>query len=107
MKRTSETLETYTCNMPIAGGGDEDRCDGDGDGLGVPSPRGLDSVVLTAIPVVVVDAGTGNSGDFAVCLAELEPGEKARALPRCNHRFHVKCRGAGRGRRGGEGGHRG
>lgn len=78
-------------SLAIAGGGDEDRRDGDG--AGAPSPRGLDSAVLAAIPVVVVDAGagTGNGGDCAVCLAELEAGEKARALPRCGHRFHVEC----------------
>jgi len=60
-------------------------------------------VVLAVIPVVVVDTGAGNDGDCAVCLAELEPGEKVRA-PRCGHRFHVEGRGGGRSRRGvGEG----
>ncbi|XP_066306228.1 E3 ubiquitin-protein ligase ATL41-like [Miscanthus floridulus] len=78
-------------SLAIAGGGDEDRRDGDGDGAGAPSPRGLDSAVLATIPVVLIDAGAGNGGDCAVCLAELEPGEKARALPRCGHRFHVEC----------------
>ncbi|XP_066380066.1 E3 ubiquitin-protein ligase ATL41-like [Miscanthus floridulus] len=79
-------------SLAIAGGGDEDRRDGDGDGAGaLSSPRGLDSAVLAAIPVVVVDVGAGKGGDCAVCLAELEPGEKARALPRCGHRFHVEC----------------
>jgi hypothetical protein len=76
-------------SLAIAGGGDEDHRDGDG---------GLDSVVLAAIPVVVLDVGTGNSGDCAVCLTELEPREKARVLWRCGHRFYVECRG-------GEGGH--
>jgi hypothetical protein len=68
---------------------DEDRNDA------APSPRGLDPAVLAAIPVVAVGAGPGTGagagGDCAVCLAELEPGEKARALPRCGHRFHVEC----------------
>jgi len=43
--------------------------------------------------VVAVAEGPGavTSGDCAVCLAELEPGEKARELPRCGHRFHVEC----------------
>ena len=76
-------------SLAIAGG-DEDRRDGDGDGAGAPSPRGLDYAVLAAIPVVSIEAGAG-AGDCAVCLAELEPGEKARALPRCGHRFHVEC----------------
>jgi len=66
---------------------DEDRNDA------APSPRGLDPAVLAAIPVVAVAEGPGavTSGDCAVCLAELEPGEKARELPRCGHRFHVEC----------------
>ena len=63
---------------------DEDRNDA------APSPRGLDPAVLAAIPVVAVGPGAAG-GDCAVCLAELEPGEKARALPRCGHRFHVEC----------------
>ncbi|RLM93271.1 E3 ubiquitin-protein ligase EL5-like [Panicum miliaceum] len=67
-------------SLAIAGAG-EDR-----DGA-APSPRGLDPAVLAAIPVVAVGAG----GDCVVCLAELEPGEKARSLPRCGHRFHVEC----------------
>nr|CAB3477035.1 unnamed protein product [Digitaria exilis] len=62
---------------------------GDDRGGDAPSPRGLDPAVLAAMPVViVVDAG---AGDCAVCLGELEAGEKARALPRCGHRFHVEC----------------
>ena len=66
---------------------DEDRNDA------APSPRGLDPAVLAAIPVVAVAEGPGavTSGDCAVCLAELEPGEKTRELPRCGHRFHVEC----------------
>ncbi|CAO2203352.1 unnamed protein product [Urochloa humidicola] len=63
----------------------------DGDGGSAPSPRGLDPAVLAAIPVVVVLGAGGEVGDCAVCLAELEPGEKARALPRCGHRFHAEC----------------
>ena len=77
--------------MAIASGGDEDRRDGDRDGAGVPSPRSLNSVVLAAIPVVVVDAGARNGEDCAACLTELEPGEKAHALSRCGYRFHVEC----------------
>ncbi|KAF7077351.1 hypothetical protein CFC21_081911 [Triticum aestivum] len=53
-----------------------------------PSPQGLDPAVLRALPVVA--AGDG-AGDCAVCLAGLERGEEARALPRCGHRFHVGC----------------
>jgi hypothetical protein len=52
----------------------EDRRDGDSDNdsSGAPLPRGLDSVVLAVIPVVVADVGMGNGRDCTVCLAELE-----------------------------------
>ncbi|CAL4950211.1 unnamed protein product [Urochloa decumbens] len=73
-------------SLAIYGAGDGD----DRDGGAAPSPRGLDPAVLAAIPVVVLGAGAA-VGDCAVCLAELEPGEKARALPRCGHRFHAEC----------------
>ncbi|WVZ71409.1 hypothetical protein U9M48_020000 [Paspalum notatum var. saurae] len=78
-------------SLAIAGAGA-----GEGrDGGAAPSPCGLDPAVLAGIPVVVVggtDEGAGaGGGDCAVCLAELERGEKARALPRCGHRFHVEC----------------
>jgi hypothetical protein len=86
-------------SLAIAGGGDKDGHDG----AGAPSPCSLDSAVLAAILVVVVDMGAGNGGDYAICLAELEPGKKAHALPRCGHRFHVECRGGGGGHWGGEG----
>jgi hypothetical protein len=71
-------------SLAIAGADGDDR-----DGT-APSPRGLDPAVLAAIPVVAVGPGAAG-GDCAVCLAELEIGEKARALPRCGHRFHVEC----------------
>ena len=48
----------------------------------------LDPAVLRALPVVPAAVG---AGDCAVCLAEFERGEEARALPRCGHRFHVEC----------------
>ncbi|CAO2180118.1 unnamed protein product [Urochloa humidicola] len=73
-------------SLAIAGGDDDDR-----DGGAAPSPRGLDPAVLAKIPVVVLDGAGAAVGDCAVCLAELEPGEKARALPRCGHRFHAEC----------------
>ncbi|TVU21192.1 hypothetical protein EJB05_30816, partial [Eragrostis curvula] len=71
-------------SLAIIGGGEESRHDGGA----APSPRGLDPAVLRALPVVAAGAG---AGDCAVCLTELEPGEKARALPRCGHRFHAEC----------------
>ncbi|EOA32358.1 hypothetical protein CARUB_v10015625mg [Capsella rubella] len=53
---------------------------------------GLHPFVLRSIPIVEF-----NSKDYkdvvecVVCLAELANGDKARALPSCDHLFHVAC----------------
>lgn len=54
--------------------------------------RGLELSVLGSLPVVVFDSKDFKDGlECAVCLCEVEPGEKARMLPKCNHGFHVDC----------------
>lgn len=77
--------------------------------------HGLDAAGLAALPVTTykadATAGVGSDGpssasgsagtgttsvavvaaDCAVCLSELEDGEKVRALPGCGHVFHVDC----------------
>ncbi|XP_010468167.1 PREDICTED: putative RING-H2 finger protein ATL61 [Camelina sativa] len=53
---------------------------------------GVQPFVLRSIPTIDF-----NSKDFkdmvecAICLAELVDGDKARALPSCDHLFHVEC----------------
>ncbi|EAY73709.1 hypothetical protein OsI_01588 [Oryza sativa Indica Group] len=84
--RTTRRRERRLLRSLAIGAGDDDR-----DGGPAPSPRGLDPAVLRALPVVVVAAAGAAPGDCAVCLAEFEAGDKARALPRCGHRFHVEC----------------
>lgn len=54
--------------------------------------RGLEPSVLQSLPVVIFRPDEFKQGlDCAVCLCELEVGEKARLLPKCNHGFHVDC----------------
>ncbi|URD75557.1 Zinc finger, C3HC4 type (RING finger) [Musa troglodytarum] len=56
--------------------------------------RGLHPTVLESLPVLVFSAAPGCDEDVvecAVCLNELEEGEKMRALPRCGHCFHMEC----------------
>jgi hypothetical protein len=71
---------------------DEERAAADGCG-------GLSAGELGAIPcydykaAAAADggAGTGPSGDCAVCLEAFEAGDRCRRLPRCEHSFHAQC----------------
>ncbi|GLU22539.1 hypothetical protein SLE2022_386070 [Rubroshorea leprosula] len=60
--------------------------------LSVRASKGLDSAVLASLPLLVFRQEDFKDGlECAVCLSELEEGEKARLLPKCNHGFHVDC----------------
>ncbi|KAJ3695750.1 hypothetical protein LUZ60_001127 [Juncus effusus] len=54
--------------------------------------NGLDVAVLDSLPVTVYRVEDFKEGlECSVCLSEVEEGEEARILPKCNHGFHVKC----------------
>ncbi|KAK3151573.1 hypothetical protein QOZ80_3AG0247620 [Eleusine coracana subsp. coracana] len=48
---------------------------------------------VAALPVFVHRGGGEDAAvvECAVCLAEMEDGERGRLLPGCGHRFHVEC----------------
>ncbi|BAS79104.1 RING-H2 finger protein ATL74 [Oryza sativa Japonica Group] len=52
---------------------------------------GVRRKALRAMPTMVYSAAGGPSPACAICLADLEPGERVRVLPKCNHGFHVRC----------------
>ncbi|KAF0934071.1 hypothetical protein E2562_022747 [Oryza meyeriana var. granulata] len=57
---------------------------------------GVRRKALRAMPTMLYSAGlrlhaAGASPACAICLADLEPGERVRVLPKCNHGFHVRC----------------
>ncbi|GAV67296.1 zf-RING_2 domain-containing protein [Cephalotus follicularis] len=53
---------------------------------------GLKKRHLRQIPVAVYGADVEiPSTECPICLGEFVDGEKVRVLPKCNHRFHVKC----------------
>ncbi|KAJ0976299.1 hypothetical protein J5N97_018264 [Dioscorea zingiberensis] len=54
------------------------------------APRGLDLDLLRSLPVAV-RSPSDDPIDCAVCLSEVEEGEKLRILPKCRHGFHVDC----------------
>ncbi|KAL4560108.1 hypothetical protein LXL04_032257 [Taraxacum kok-saghyz] len=54
--------------------------------------RGLDAAFLNTLPVVLFEGKDFKNGlECSVCLSEVEEGEKARILPKCNHAFHAEC----------------
>ncbi|MCL7038865.1 hypothetical protein MKW94_030197 [Papaver nudicaule] len=54
--------------------------------------QGLAASVMRALPVVTFSANEFKDGlECAVCLSEVQEGEKARVLPKCSHGFHVDC----------------
>ncbi|XP_051217018.1 RING-H2 finger protein ATL78 [Lolium perenne] len=56
---------------------------------------GVRRKALRAMPTLVYSAGQAlgpsTAPACAICLADLEPGERVRVLPKCNHGFHVRC----------------
>ncbi|KAL5214600.1 hypothetical protein ABZP36_003752 [Zizania latifolia] len=68
---------------------------GGGVGVGAASAggKGIDPVVLRALPVTVYSAKdfAEEALECAVCLAGLADGEAARFLPKCGHGFHAEC----------------
>ncbi|XP_062221114.1 RING-H2 finger protein ATL72-like [Phragmites australis] len=53
--------------------------------------RAMPTIVYSAGLLPLHAAGGGGGPVCAICLADLEPGERVRVLPKCNHGFHVRC----------------
>ncbi|KAK9059891.1 hypothetical protein SSX86_020595 [Deinandra increscens subsp. villosa] len=55
-----------------------------------PAQNGLSCAELEKLPVTTgKDLVLGT--ECAVCLDDVEPEQRARILPGCNHGFHLKC----------------
>ncbi|XP_058745474.1 RING-H2 finger protein ATL60-like [Vicia villosa] len=53
---------------------------------------GLEASILKSLPVLVFKPEDFKDGlECAVCLCDVDEGEKARILPKCNHGFHLDC----------------
>ncbi|KAG8070947.1 hypothetical protein GUJ93_ZPchr0006g44910 [Zizania palustris] len=67
-----------------------------GGDLGSAVQAGVRRKALRAMPTMVYSSGmqlhaAGPSPACAICLTDLEPGDRVRVLPKCNHGFHVGC----------------
>ncbi|KAK4366883.1 hypothetical protein RND71_014763 [Anisodus tanguticus] len=56
--------------------------------------KGINKKALMTFPVITYATELKHPGlDFecVICLSEFGVGERVKVLPKCNHRFHVKC----------------
>ncbi|XP_062220946.1 RING-H2 finger protein ATL39-like [Phragmites australis] len=51
--------------------------------------RGMSVDAIAALPTFAHEGA--EALDCAVCLGQVEPGEKVRRLPKCTHSFHAEC----------------
>lgn len=54
------------------------------------SERGMSDAAIAALPTFSYEQDS-DAVDCAVCLGQLEAGEKVRRLPKCAHLFHAEC----------------
>ncbi|KAL6838649.1 hypothetical protein ACP4OV_031363 [Aristida adscensionis] len=52
--------------------------------------RGMSADAIAALPTFAHD-GAAPALECAVCLGQVEAGEKVRRLPKCAHSFHAEC----------------
>lgn len=52
--------------------------------------QGMSAAAIAALPTFALPT-SAPALDCPVCLAQVEPGEKLRRLPRCAHSFHADC----------------
>ncbi|XP_044972254.1 uncharacterized protein LOC123439628 [Hordeum vulgare subsp. vulgare] len=61
-------------------------------GAAAGTERGMSDAAIAALPTFLYEQPDDDAAvDCAVCLGQLEAGEKARRLPKCAHLFHAEC----------------
>ncbi|MED6223962.1 hypothetical protein PIB30_079244 [Stylosanthes scabra] len=56
-----------------------------------PEHWGLEEAMIWSIPVIRYKNCDESSSKCSVCLNEFQQNEKLRAIPNCNHTFHIDC----------------
>ncbi|KAK3163322.1 hypothetical protein QOZ80_1AG0002110 [Eleusine coracana subsp. coracana] len=55
------------------------------------APAGMSAAAIAALPTFAYEEEGGEDEECAVCLGQVEAGEKVRRLPKCAHSFHADC----------------
>ncbi|TVU22856.1 hypothetical protein EJB05_32577, partial [Eragrostis curvula] len=66
-------------------------CGAIGDVEAPPADTGLSPAAIAALPTFAYEGGEPAPLECAVCLGQVEAGEKVRRLPKCAHSFHAEC----------------
>ncbi|KAM3329276.1 hypothetical protein ACQJBY_026379 [Aegilops geniculata] len=84
----------YTCSRRRRGAGAGAADIEAGAGAAAAAERGMSDAAIAALPTFLYEQqaqADDAAVDCAVCLGQLEAGEKARRLPKCAHLFHAEC----------------
>ncbi|KAL6627201.1 hypothetical protein ACP70R_030927 [Stipagrostis hirtigluma subsp. patula] len=80
----------YCCTLRrrLSGGGSA----GDLEDPTAAASTGMSDDAIAALPTFAYEGGAGEAApECAVCLGQVEAGEKVRRLPKCAHSFHAEC----------------
>ncbi|KAM0938691.1 putative transcription factor C2H2 family [Dioscorea sansibarensis] len=61
------------------------------DGVAKAGTRGLSALELDQLAEAKDGSGLVAGSECAVCLEDIEAGQRARVLPSCRHSFHLAC----------------
>ncbi|KAF9596537.1 hypothetical protein IFM89_012268 [Coptis chinensis] len=65
--------------------------DAEAGGVSPCRSRGLDSVVIDKLPILLHRCSLDEEAQCSICLSAFQDQEKVKILPNCNHSYHPEC----------------